>query len=92
MPRASHTPRDVVEEPPVLPLEEIAPVADGVIDTQARVRCPYCGEWSVIPLDPGSGMVQQYAEDCEVCCRPVQVTVRYAPDGSAFVATEREEA
>lgn len=68
----------------------VFPAADGVLDTEARVVCPWCGERLEIGLDPGSGSVQEYSEDCEVCCRPIQIAVRYAPDGSAFVDATRE--
>jgi hypothetical protein len=45
----------------------------------------------VIALDPGSGSHQAYVEDCQVCCRPWQVTVRYLPDGTAEVRVEPAE-
>ena len=32
--------------------------------------CPYCGEPITMLLDPMSG-VQEYVEDCEVCCNPI---------------------
>jgi hypothetical protein len=40
-----------------------------------EVRCPYCGEWIEIEIDEGGGAHQQYIEDCQVCCRPMVVTV-----------------
>jgi len=61
------------------------PLGDGTADCGATVECPYCGEPVEIVLDPGSGARQEYVEDCEVCCRPWQVSVAYAPDGSAEV-------
>jgi len=39
-------------------------------------------------LDPGGGSIQEYVEDCQVCCRPWRVTVRYGTDGSAEVSVE----
>jgi hypothetical protein len=36
-----------------------------------------------IVLDPGGGPVQQYVEDCQVCCQPWRVSVRYDEDGRA---------
>jgi len=66
-------------------LDEDFPLGDGTADTGATVRCPYCGEAVEIVLDPGSGPRQAYVEDCEVCCRPWEVTVAYADDGSAEV-------
>ena len=66
-------------------LDAAFPLGDGVADTAATVRCPYCGETVEIALDPGSGTVQEYVEDCEVCCRPWNVHVAYGPDGAAEV-------
>jgi hypothetical protein len=67
------------------PLDADFPLGDGTADTGATVTCPYCGEAVEIVLDPGSGPRQAYVEDCEVCCRPWEVTVAYADDGSAEV-------
>jgi hypothetical protein len=38
------------------------------------VVCPYCGEPVELLVD-GTIAHQQYVEDCEVCCRPMLVTV-----------------
>lgn len=72
-------------------LEDEFPLGDGTADTDAEVRCPYCGELVEIGLDPGGGMVQEYVEDCQVCCRPWRVLVSYQPDGSASVSLEAED-
>ena len=64
---------------------------DGTAQTEANVLCPYCGESVAIGLDPGGGETQEYVEDCEVCCRPMQVVVTYQPDGSAEVWIDRAE-
>jgi Cysteine-rich CPXCG len=58
-------------------LNEEFPLGDGTVETSAEVVCPYCGETTAINVDPGGGRVQQYIEDCEVCCNPWQVTVRF---------------
>jgi hypothetical protein len=44
-----------------------------VSDDSASVRCPYCREKVVLYVDPETDGT--YVEDCEVCCRPWQVTV-----------------
>ncbi|HEX8903762.1 MAG TPA: CPXCG motif-containing cysteine-rich protein [Longimicrobiaceae bacterium] len=69
-------------------LEDAFPVGDGTADTSATVDCPYCGQAVEIVLDPGSGTHQEYVEDCEVCCRPWNVTVAYGSDGAATVEAE----
>ncbi len=72
-------------------LDEEFPLGDGTAETGASVLCPYCGEINEIALDPGSGSEQEYVEDCQVCCRPWHVAVRYLPDGSADVSVEVED-
>ena len=42
-------------------------------------QCPYCGETISFVIDT-SEPAQTYIEDCEVCCRPIQVTYQ-ATDG-----------
>jgi hypothetical protein len=61
------------------------PIGDGTADGEAVISCPHCGEAIEIALDAGSGARQEYVEDCEVCCRPWRVTVRYRSDGHADV-------
>jgi hypothetical protein len=70
------------------PLDDEFPLGDGTADADAAVACPHCGEENTIALDPGSGSVQEYVEDCQVCCRPWRVVVRYDGDGTAAVSAE----
>jgi len=44
------------------------------------VGCPYCGEPLELLVDP-SAEAQDYIEDCQVCCQPMEVTVAADPDG-----------
>jgi hypothetical protein len=60
-------------------------------DSSAQVWCPYCGAEVELLLDPGGGPVQDYVEDCEVCCRPWHLTVRWDADGTAWVEARSEE-
>ena len=39
------------------------------------ITCPHCGEGFHLPFDPTEGSVE-FVVDCEVCCRPISVTVR----------------
>ena len=61
------------------------------LHTEAQVVCPYCGEQIEIALDPGGGLIQDYIEDCHVCCRPWQVHVRYEASGGAEVWVEESQ-
>ena len=72
-------------------LDEAFPLGDGVAETGADVVCPYCGAEVEIALDPGGGPVQHYVEDCEVCCRPWSLEVRWDGHGSATVTARSED-
>lgn len=39
--------------------------------------CPYCAEEISMLLDP-SLRSQEYIEDCEVCCNPMEITAVFA--------------
>jgi Cysteine-rich CPXCG len=71
-------------------LDDAFPLGDGTAELDAVVSCPYCGEINEIALDPGSGATQEYVEDCQVCCRPWVVQVRYRSDGTADVSVALE--
>ncbi len=55
----------------------------------ALVSCPHCGAPVELLLDHGGGALQEYVEDCEVCCRPWSVRVEIDWNGrpSVTVAT-----
>ena len=55
-----------------------------------EVGCPYCGETIELIIDP-SGGVQKYIEDCEVCCRPMTVSITIGNDGAPIVSTKHED-
>ncbi|TVO69021.1 MAG: CPXCG motif-containing cysteine-rich protein [Sedimenticola selenatireducens] len=41
---------------------------------EQTIACPYCGEDIQILLDC-SVPEQEYIEDCQVCCRPIIITL-----------------
>lgn len=51
---------------------------------QTAVTCPYCGEAIELLVDTSAGS-QDYVEDCEVCCQPIDVRVRLDRDGDPVV-------
>lgn len=42
-------------------------------------QCPYCWEEISMLLDP-SVKQQNYIEDCEICCNPIEVTSQFNND------------
>ncbi len=54
-------------------------------------QCPYCWQTISMILDQ-SVSDQEYIEDCEVCCNPIQVNVQFEDaDLSSFNATNIEQ-
>jgi transcription elongation factor Elf1 len=48
-----------------------------------KFQCPYCHETITVMLDP-SETKQQYIEDCEVCCNPIEITCEFS-DGELIL-------
>lgn len=57
--------------------------------TEQAIHCPCCGETITILVDD-SLPEQQYVEDCQVCCRPIVLTVSVDADGDAAVTARLE--
>ena len=53
-------------------------------------HCAYCGEPNGTRVDPSAGSRQRYVEDCQVCCRPNVLSVRFDVDGGASIDTTPE--
>jgi hypothetical protein len=54
-----------------------------------NIQCPFCWEVIEITVDC-SVMSQEYVEDCEVCCRPIVMTVELSTEGMPDVKVARE--
>lgn len=47
-------------------------------------QCAGCGEWNDTLVDETAGSRQQYVEDCQVCCKPNVLTMRWDEDLQNF--------
>ncbi|PCJ14529.1 MAG: hypothetical protein COB04_15025 [Gammaproteobacteria bacterium] len=56
-----------------------------------KIACPYCGENISVLIDC-SVPDQEYIEDCQVCCRPIDFNVSVDEDGvpNVFVCGEND--
>jgi len=54
-----------------------------------NVQCPYCGETIEVSIDC-SVSEQDYIEDCQVCCRPINFSVTVDPEGEPWVVVSSE--
>ena len=57
----------------------------------AKYQCAGCGEWNETFVDESAGGRQQYVEDCQVCCKPNLLDIRWsAADGGFAIRAELE--
>lgn len=54
------------------------------------IDCPFCGEPIEILLDLSAGG-QDYIEDCQVCCQPIQIRFAVEDDLLAGIDIERAD-
>ncbi len=45
----------------------------GVLE-EATITCPWCWQQILVLVDTSSGS-QQYIEDCQVCCNPIELSI-----------------
>jgi Cysteine-rich CPXCG len=60
--------------------------SDAELHEATLVSCPYCGQSVELLIDAGGGPLQEYVEDCEICCQPWSVRVALDPSGQPNVS------
>jgi len=60
------------------------------LQDEIEIECPYCGERIVLLVD-GSAGAQEYVEDCQVCCRPINLSVTVDEEGVPQVEVRSED-
>ncbi len=60
------------------------------MNDEATYNCDSCGEEIVLPIDLSAGSLQEYVEDCPVCCRPNVIHVEVDESGEVRVWAEGE--
>jgi hypothetical protein len=50
----------------------------------AGYQCAGCGEWNETVVDESAGSRQSYVEDCQVCCKPNLLDIRWSASDKAF--------
>ncbi|MBH0058485.1 CPXCG motif-containing cysteine-rich protein [Pseudoalteromonas sp. SWXJZ94C] len=57
---------------------------------EKTIECPYCGEAIDVLIDT-SDVDEQYIEDCQVCCKPINFLVSYDIDDELVVNVYGED-
>lgn len=55
-----------------------------------HLNCPYCGETIQMVIDC-SISCQEYIEDCQVCCRPINVYINVEEDNVQIQVSHENE-
>lgn len=58
--------------------------------TERSVQCPYCGETIDVLIDCSVAQ-QNYIEDCQVCCRPIDFDVTVGQEGELAITVSSED-
>ena len=56
---------------------------------EEHIYCPYCGERLSVLID-SQDAAQEYIEDCQVCCRPIQFKMTTAFNGEIHLEVSHE--
>lgn len=54
------------------------------------LNCPYCGEVIQVVIDCSINS-QEYIEDCQVCCRPINISIAIDGETVQLHATHENE-
>jgi Cysteine-rich CPXCG len=54
------------------------------------ISCPYCGERFELIVDCSIPQ-QNYIEDCEVCCRPINLSISVENDTVSVISKHENE-
>lgn len=57
---------------------------------ELTANCPYCGETIELLIDITGGD-QHYFEDCQVCCRPISVSLTIDGNSGEFRCEARRD-
>ena len=57
---------------------------------EEEINCPYCGEPLDVLIDP-QDVGQEYIEDCQVCCRPINFMITEDETGEMRVTVRADD-
>jgi Cysteine-rich CPXCG len=68
-------------EPVIDPASEGTGTDDSDAVQSTTIECPYCGEPFDTTVDTTAGS-SAYIEDCQVCCRPIEISIEVSAQGA----------
>lgn len=61
------------------------------MNSEIEFNCPYCGEINFVTVFFSEGKSQNFIQDCEVCCKPIEITISQDNDGNIFLDAKNDE-
>jgi mRNA-degrading endonuclease toxin of MazEF toxin-antitoxin module len=58
---------------------------------ERTIFCPYCGERMGVEIDMTAGDLQDFIEDCPVCCRAIEIVAKQDIHGHLQLVAKRED-
>ena len=62
-----------------------------MIEEDYPFSCPHCGVDLSVRLDVSGGRKQSFIQDCEVCCKPIQIRMEFRGDEVGLFSAEAGE-
>jgi hypothetical protein len=88
MPRSAKLPTEAVEAVSTRQARSESGAYSLSMDDVA-IQCPYCGERITVEIEPDTE--GSLVQDCEVCCRPLQIYVTTRDDRQVSLHVERAQ-
>jgi hypothetical protein len=60
------------------------------LQDEVEIECPYCGERITLLVDCSVGS-QEYIEDCQVCCQPINLCITIDEEGPPQIEVRRDD-
>jgi hypothetical protein len=61
------------------------------MDNVIEYSCPYCGEINCAEVFISEGRNQNFVNDCEVCCRPIELKVNFDREGNPDIEIKNDD-
>ena len=61
------------------------------MDNVIEYSCPYCGEINCAEVFISDGRNQNFVNDCEVCCRPIELKVNFDREGNPDIEIKNDD-
>ncbi|HMQ68114.1 MAG TPA: CPXCG motif-containing cysteine-rich protein [Ignavibacteria bacterium] len=61
------------------------------MENEIEFNCPYCGELNYADVYIAEGRSQEFINDCEVCCRPIEIQVSFDHEGIINIVLKNDD-